>query len=373
MSGLYIHIPFCDEKCFYCDFYSGNLLYLIDSYVDALIKELKIRSNYLPDNEIDTIYFGGGTPSLLSIKHIDKIFQAINLNFKIGVKPEITIECNPENISINYVNEIFRLGINRISLGVQFLDNKVLNKYNRKHSKEIIFNALNIISNSKFINISVDLIYSVPEISDEVLLLSLIQLINYDIKHFSTYCLTVSKNSKLYWKIQSGEIKESDENMFFSQYKIISDFLKEKGYIQYEISNYAKVGFFSEHNLAYWNQIPYLGLGVSAHSYNLSSRQWNHLNIKKYIRDLNKDLISFELEQLSDNQKYNEYIILRLRTYQGLSYDYVRNFFNSQFFHFVLKIKELKERGHFIFKDDLIIPKESDLLIADYLSKILMF
>lgn len=373
MAGLYIHIPFCNEKCFYCDFYSGDQLYLIDSYVDALVKEIEIRSEYLKDYQLNTFFFGGGTPSLLSNKHIKKVIEVIYLNYNVHSNPEITIECNPENIVTNYVNEIYELGINRISLGVQFLDNQVLNKYNRKHSKEIIFNALNIINNSKFSNLSVDLIYSVPEVSDEDLFLSLIQLMNFDIKHFSAYSLTISKNSQLFWKIQKGEIRKSGENIFLSQYKIINDFLKGHGYIQYEVSNYAKDGFFSVHNLAYWNQVPYLGVGVSAHSYNLSSRQWNHFNIKKYIRDLSEGLISFEVEKLSDIQKYNEYIILKLRTFQGLSYNYVKNFYNSQFSHFVLKINELKEKDHFIFINDLIIPKESDLLVADYLAKTLMF
>lgn len=373
MAGLYIHIPFCNEKCFYCDFYSGNQLYLIESYVDALVKEIALRSEYLVDNQINTIYFGGGTPSLLTESHIKKILEAIYLNFDVHIYPEITIECNPENITKNYINNLINLGVNRISLGVQFLDDYVLNKYNRNHSKELIFNAITFITNSNLVNLSVDLIYSVPEISDDVLLFSLKQLANFDIKHFSAYSLTISKKSKLFWKIKKGEIIENGEDIFLSQYKIVQNFLKENGYIQYEVSNYAKNGFFSIHNLAYWNQIPYLGVGVSAHSYNISSRQWNHTNIKKYIRELGEGVTTFEVEKLSDIQKYNEYIILNLRTFHGLSYSYVNKFFYSQFSHFVSKIEELKSKDHFIFEDDLVIPKESDLLVADYLAKTLMF
>jgi oxygen-independent coproporphyrinogen-3 oxidase len=374
MAGLYVHIPFCSEKCFYCDFFSGNQLYLIDSYVDALVKEIGLRANYIQGEHIDTIYFGGGTPSLLTKSQLSKILNEIYLIFDVHAAPEITIECNPENINNQYVKDLFEVGFNRISLGVQFLDDEILSKFNRKHNKQLIFNSLTQINSSKFTNLSIDLIFSVPGISGETLLSSLIQLLDYDIKHISAYSLTISKNSQLFWKIERGEVIENDEDTFLDQYKIINDFVKSKGYIQYEISNYAKEGYFSKHNLSYWNQIPYIGIGVSAHSYNLVSRQWNQKNIKKYIRELNEGKNNFEIEQLSDIQIYNEYIFLKLRTFQGLSYNFVRSNFRKEIFdHFVSKINFIKSNQHFIFDSDLIIPKESDLLIADYLAKLLIF
>lgn len=374
MAGLYVHIPFCNEKCFYCDFYSGNQLYLIESYVDALVKEIKLRSSYVQSDQLGTIYFGGGTPSLLTKSQLSKILNEIYLNFDVIANPEITIECNPENISKKYVNELFDAGFNRISLGIQFLDDELLIKFNRKHNKEIIINALTHINNSNFSNLSIDLIFSVPGISDPSLISSLDQLMNYDIKHISAYSLTISKYSQLFWKIEKGEIKENDEDIFLSQYKIINDFLRTKGYIQYEISNYGREGFFSKHNLSYWNQVPYIGIGVSAHSYNLVSRQWNQKNIKKYIRELNEGFNSFEIEKLTDIQLYNEYIILKLRTFKGLSFNYVQYNFNNEIYtHFLTKINFLKNNHHFIFCEDSIVPSESDLLIADYLAKILSF
>lgn len=373
MSGLYIHIPFCTDKCFYCDFYSGNQLYLLDDYVDAVVAEIGKRSDYLTDKQIDTIYFGGGTPSLLSKKQLSKILKKVDAQFRVKDHAEITLECNPENINEQYVSEIFDAGINRISLGVQFLDDQVLRNFNRMHTKELIFNALDIIKKSEFSNLSVDIIYSVPGISDEALLSSLISLMNYDIKHFSAYSLTVSRNSRLFWKIRKGEVVENSENSFIDQYNIVHRYLVSKGYAQYEVSNYAKDGFLSFHNLAYWNQVPYLGIGVSAHSYNLISRQWNHTNIKKYIRDLKVGLLDYEVEQLSQIQIYNEYVILKLRTFQGLSCTYIKDNFGDDIFnHFISRVEGLKKNNHFVLKDDLIIPSQDDLLLADYLAKDLM-
>lgn len=375
MSGIYIHIPFCTEKCYYCDFYSGNQLYLIDNYVDAIVNELKVRSDYLENELIETIYFGGGTPSLLTKSQIDSILVCIYQNYIIDSSAEITFECNPENISSDYIEDLYNLGINRISLGIQFLDDAVLKKFNRRHSKYLIFKALDTLSYSKIVNLSIDLIFSVPGISDQSLSRSLSELMVYDIKHFSAYSLTISKNSKLYWKIQSGEFVEEGEDNFLSQYKLIRNFLKSNGFHQYEISNYAKEGYVSRHNLSYWNQVPYIGVGVAAHSYNRHSRQWNHNNIKKYIREMKLDgMINFEMEQLSEIQLYNEYIITKLRTFQGLSKTYISQNFNSNLqVYFYNKLDLLRTAGHFVINSDLIVPNENDILVGDYLSKILMF
>lgn len=375
MAGLYIHIPFCEHKCFYCDFFSGNQLYLIENYVDAVIREIQIRKTYLNNCKIETIYLGGGTPSLLSKYQLSKIFQAIHSNFNVDKKSEITIECNPENINANYVNDLYELGINRISLGIQFLNDEILKYFNRKHTNELIFNALGIINTSKFTNLSVDLIYSVPGNSDSSLLSSLKELMNFDIRHISAYSLTVAKNSKLFWKIANSEVEENSESDFLSQYAIINEFLKSKEFVHYEVSNYALTGYMSYHNLAYWNQISYLGIGVSAHSYNLVSRQWNHTNIKKYIRELNTGdgNISYDIEQLTENQKYNEYIILKLRTFQGLSLDYIRSNFNEDIYnYFQININKLIDNNHFFVNQNKIVPKDSDLLLSDYLAKNLM-
>jgi len=374
MSGIYIHIPFCNEKCFYCDFFSGNQLYLMNDYIDSLVKEINFRSDYLCNNNINTLYFGGGTPSLLNIFQLDKILESLKNIYNFSNISEITIECNPENINKNYINDLYNLGINRISLGIQFLDNKVLSKYNRKHSKEQILYSLDIINSSNFKNLSVDLIFSVPEISDEFLFSSLENLLKFDIKHVSAYSLTVSNNTKLFWKVKKGEFITCNDQFFLDQYAIIQNYLLSNGFKQYEISNYAKPGFQSIHNLAYWKQIPYIGLGVSAHSYNLKSRQWNHSNIKKYIRDIKDNIYLFDIEQLTENQLYNEYIILKLRTFQGLSPVYIKNNFGKVIYHhFEKNIQFLRANDHFIFKNDFIFPKESDLLIADFLAKNLIF
>ncbi|MEI7420792.1 MAG: radical SAM family heme chaperone HemW [Prolixibacteraceae bacterium] len=376
MSGLYLHIPFCNKKCFYCDFFSGNQLYLIDNYVDALISELNLRFEYLGDSIIDTIYFGGGTPSLLSENQLFRIFDCIYKRYNVSSEAEITIECNPENVNDNYVDFMYTSGINRISLGVQFLNDLILEKFNRNHSRELIFNALNIISNSSFSNLSIDLIYSVPGINDDELYSTLEDLTKFDIKHISAYSLTIADNSQLFWKIKKGQFKEAQEEQFLSQYKLVNEYLSAKKFLHYEVSNYALEGYYSRHNLAYWNQTPYLGVGVSAHSYNLTSRQWNHTNIKKYIRELSdsEPKIEIECEQLTDIQLYNEYIILKMRTFQGMSPQYIQDNFNNKIYnHFSSKMNLLREKNHFIMQDELIIPRESDLLISDYLAENLMY
>lgn len=373
MSGIYIHIPFCTEKCHYCDFFSGNQLYLMDDYVNAVVEEIALRKDYLVNKEIDTIYFGGGTPSLLTQVQILRILDEIYLCFNVKSDAEITLECNPENINLDFITQLALAGFNRISLGVQFLDDQILKKFNRQHSKYLIFNALDLLCTSSINNVSVDLIFAVPGISDESLTTSLNQLLNFDIKHFSAYSLTVAKNSKLFWKIRNGEVDENDENSFIRQYWVINNALTSSGFSQYEVSNYAKDKFVSQHNLAYWNQLPYLGVGVSAHSYNLRSRQWNHLNIKKYIRNLAIGIIDMDIETLTDIDRYNEYVILKLRTYQGMSVSYIKSSFSDEIYrHFCETISKLNGLGHFDFIGDLVISKKSDLLLADYLAKDLM-
>ncbi len=375
MAGLYVHIPFCNAKCLYCDFFSGNQLYLIDSYVDALCVEMELRSKYVGGESIQTIYFGGGTPSLLSYEQFDKIFSTINFHFQVSGNAEITVDCNPENITSEYVDGLIRLGVNRISLGVQFLSDEKLVRFNRKHSSILIMNALEIISQSLLTNLSVDLIYNVPDLSDRFLEESLEKLFEYDIKHISAYSLTISKNSQLFWKIKKGEFNENSEDINISQYNLIHNFLISKGFEHYEVSNYAKRDFISQHNASYWDQVTYLGIGVSAHSYNRFSRQWNHTNSKKYIRDLLgiSPFVAFEIEHLTVNQLFNEYVILKLRTSRGLSFNYVKINFNDEIFLFFTRtINTLNQQNHFVIQGDSIVPKESDLMLADYLAKILM-
>lgn len=367
MSGLYIHIPFCEKKCVYCDFFSGNQLYLVDSYIDSLVKEIADRKSYLGDESLETIYFGGGTPSLLSPFQIEKIVNEIRKKFSLVINPEITFECNPENVNSFYLNDLYTLGINRISLGVQFLSDDLLYKYNRNHSIAHTLSALETCSLSNISNLSVDIIYAVPDLSDKDLLYTLNELTKFEIKHVSAYSLTVSKNSRLYWKVLNNEIEEVEEDIFLTQYHLVNNFLREKGFIHYEISNYGLEGFFSKHNLSYWNQTPYLGVGVSAHSYNIASRRWNSSNIKKYSKESQVDF--FE-EQLTEIQKYNEFIFLNLRTFQGISEEYVKiNFDKKIFSHFEKRIANLRKYDHFLVRNKTYFPKESDLLLADYLAK----
>ena len=374
MAGLYIHIPFCSDKCLYCDFFSGNQLYLIEEYVSAVISEIELRVFYLENQQIDSIYFGGGTPSLLSCQNIEKILNRIDASYKVSPTCEITLECNPENISTVYLKDVFSVGVNRISLGIQFLNDSILKKFNRNHSKDLVLKALSDISESSFSNLSVDIIFSVPGIGNEELKRTLVQILKFDIKHISAYCLTIAKNSQLFWKMADGQIIEDDEDVFIDQYSLIYKYLLEKKFVQYEVSNYAIEGYESRHNLGYWNQEPYLGVGVSAHSFNLSSRQWNTTNIKRYIRDIKTGILHFEKEDLSINQLYNEYVILRLRTYLGLSPQYIKSVFGNDLHeYFLQKIGVLMKQNHFARRGEFIVPLPEDFLLGDYFAKILMY
>ena len=374
MAGIYIHLPFCKDKCYYCDFFSGNQLYLIDHYVIAVVGEIELRKSYVNDNQIDTIYFGGGTPSLLSSFQLGRIINKIQTSFHISPSAEITIECNPENISKEYLKDLYDIGFNRISLGVQFLKDAVLSKYNRKHSKELIISSLDRICDSQLRNLSLDLIYSVPEISDSYVEQSLMELLKYDIKHFSAYELTISRHSKLYWQKVENSVDSQSEESSIRQYRLIRDILRVHGFVQYEVSNYALPGFYSRHNLGYWNLELYLGIGTSAHSYNGISRQWNHKNIKKYLDEIERGIVSFDYEILSEEQKYNEYIMLKLRTCEGLSKNFILESFNKSISnHFLSVLQKLVSQGSFELVKDRVIPKEDDILLADFLSKMLYY
>jgi oxygen-independent coproporphyrinogen III oxidase len=373
MAGIYIHVPFCKSKCNYCDFYSGTQFNLVEDYVTAVIKELKSRYEYLNFDIVDTIYFGGGTPSILSSYQISCILNEIYSGFNISNNCEISFECNPENLIKSYLLELNNLGINRLSIGIQSFNDNILNFLGRIHNSEQAESSVFVAKNAGFSNISIDLMYAIPGLTSRDLLNALNKVIDLEIQHISFYNLTIYDKTKLYWKLINENILPVNDDSSVDQFYLINDFLKSYGFNHYEISNYCLGDYYSRHNMAYWKGVKYLGIGPSAHSFNEISRQWNCSVLNKYINSTNSGNNCYEIEYLSDEDRYNEYIITNLRTYVGLdSYKVKMKYSKDIFNHFNSVIKDLSVRGYFKYEKGVYYPDRDSLLKADYLSKYLM-
>lgn len=375
MAGIYIHIPFCKQRCKYCAFYSSTKHGLKEKYVEALCKEIATRHNYITDN-INTIYFGGGTPSSLSHSELRKIFDTIETNYRIDGNPEITLEANPDDLTPEYLAMLRTLPFNRLSMGVQSFSNKQLSALGRRHNAETARMAVDNARNAGFKNISIDLMFALPDSSQSEWQESLKYAIELQPEHISAYNLTYEEGTPLYNEMQQGKIKSVSEEENIAQFETLIDALKSADYIHYEISNFAKQGYESRHNSNYWNNTPYLGCGAAAHSYNGSSRQWNIDDIELYIKGIEENKPCFEVEILNLYERYNDTILTRLRTTKGVSTIMIKEQFGNDIASIMMKAakphienKNLKEeqgtlsltrKGVFI--SDYVI---RDLIITD--------
>ena len=325
MAGLYLHVPFCSSKCSYCAFYSVTNNQLKQDYIEAVCKELYLRKHFFQDihlknNQFDpvvnTVYFGGGTPSCLDESDFEKIFNAIYDCFGSSFE-EVTIECNPDDITLPYA-KILKKYANRISLGIQTFNNDQLKLINRRHNAEEAIKAVNIIKEVGISNISIDLIFGFPKETLTDWLFDINQAIKLDVQHVSAYSLMFEEGTKLYHLLQKEKIEQISEELSVEMYDVLIDKLSEAGLAQYEISNFAKPGFESRHNSSYWNETPYLGVGPSAHSYNLSTRSWNVSNVSQYVKSISKGILPLEEEQIDEITRYNDLITTALRTKEGI-------------------------------------------------------
>lgn len=318
MAGLYIHIPFCKSRCIYCDFYSTTFPRLQQDYVEALCREMRLRNDYIK-SDINTIYLGGGTPSQLSTECLQNIFDTIyNEAFNISNDPEVTMECNPDDITPEYAEAIKHLPINRISIGAQTFNDSRLNFLRRRHTSEQIKNAIDLLRINGFSNISIDLMYGFPKESLNEWIDDINKAISLEVEHISAYSLMYEEGTPLYNMLKSKDINEIDEEISRNMYESLIDMLTAVGYKHYEISNFALRGYQSKHNSSYWKQIPYIGIGASAHSFNINSRQWNVANINEYIRSITTGKIPSEKEILTEAMRYNDSVFTSLRTSEGL-------------------------------------------------------
>ena len=314
MAGIYIHIPFCKSRCVYCDFYSSTQTGYADKLIDAECLELKKRAS--TNNEtIETIYFGGGTPSLINIHQLSKIFKAIFDNYSVSEKAEITIEANPDDISTEKISEYVKLGINRVSLGIQSFDDTILKFLLRRHNAFKAEQAVYDIFNLGIENISIDLIYGIPLMSIESWQKSLDKAVNLPVKHISAYHLTIEEGTPLWQMLIQKNITEVTEETGVLHFHMLREVLLKKGFEHYEISNFALRGRESKHNSSYWFGKRYIGIGPAAHSFNGEKRRWNIASINNYIKNI--DTVFFEEETLNTNHRFNEYLLTRLRTNKG--------------------------------------------------------
>ncbi len=360
LAGIYIHIPFCKSKCNYCDFYSEtNNANNIEQYTKALQKELDLRSSYFNTQQIETIYFGGGSPSTLSVEQINNVFNKILSIYKLSDNYEFTFEVNPDDLKIKYLEELRnKTSINRLSIGLQSFDNNDLMLMNRRHNAKQAIMAVKNAQKVGFNNISGDLIYGLPNMTKLKWETNLNIFFELNLQHLSAYHLTYEEGTLYYKWLKQKKITEIPEDNSIEQFDLLIDKAKNNNFIQYEISNFGKENYFSKHNSNYWNREQYLGLGSSAHSYDGQTRQWNIANIKNYINSIFENKIPAQKEILSNRDKLNEYIMTSLRTKEGIDFDYIKNNFDT---HHLKTISNLLNKK---VKTNLIIKNENNYILS---------
>lgn len=367
MAGLYVHIPFCEAKCIYCDFYSmAKANHLIDKYIDALLTEAELRKKEINSAPLLTVYLGGGTPSLLNSAQLTKLIIGLRSVFDFSKVQEFTIEVNPDDVTSDYIKQAVSLGINRVSMGVQSFINRDLQFINRRHSAEEATEAIHTIYSSGINNISIDLIYGIPGQTFEDWTKNVDTALSLPIKHISAYSLMYEGGTRLSVMRSLAKIQEMSEEDVMAMYGYLVKNLKSNGYVHYEISNFALPGFQSRHNSNYWNLTPYLGLGAAAHSFDGAARRFNPSNLKLYLDSLSEGIPVVEKESITNEEKYDEYVMLRLRTSEGISTkDLLFRFGNEFYNHFIIKASPMVGTGNLVYEKGQIFIPEEHVLISD--------
>jgi oxygen-independent coproporphyrinogen-3 oxidase len=366
MAGIYVHIPYCRKLCHYCDFY--HLISKEDKkpFLDALNKEADFRKDYLGKETISTIYLGGGTPSVMLATETGSLLDHLRSSFNIEKDCEVTIEINPDDVTGEYLKDLKSLGINRISLGIQSWRDKDLNLMNRRHTARQAEVAINEAFNAGFTNVTIDLIYGIPGMTSDDWAANLDKSFSFGISHLSAYHLTIEPGTVFGKMKEKGKLEEVDEEESATQFNILTEKAEKAGFVHYEISNFGKPGFFSIHNTNYWKQIPYLGLGPSAHSYNRYSRQWNPRDLKKYIRYAGSEKQLVEKEELDLKTRFNEYIMTSLRTMWGIDLEYTERTFEKEGYDYVINTAgKFIEYGLMKREKNTLILTNQGIMISD--------
>ncbi|MGJ8591041.1 MAG: radical SAM family heme chaperone HemW [Aquaticitalea sp.] len=369
MSGIYLHIPFCKQACHYCDFHFSTSLKKKEELVNALVKELELRKDEFKNLPVETIYFGGGTPSLLTIEELRLLISEVYKHYQVVESPEITIEANPDDLvsvraqSRTVFEDYLKIGINRLSIGIQSFFEEDLKLMNRAHNAEEAKICLQE-AIKHFDNISLDLIYGIPGLTNQRWIENIEIALSFNIPHISSYALTVEPKTALDIFIKKGIIKNVDDDLAQKQFHILIEKLEAAGFIHYELSNFGKPDYFSKNNSAYWQGKPYLGIGPSAHSFNGTERGWNIRNNSKYIQSLEENIVAIETETLSTTDKYNEYVMTGLRTIWGVSLDKVETDFGKNYKKYLLEQSQKHMNAHLLYLDDgkLLVTKKGKFL-----------
>lgn len=369
MAGIYIHIPFCKQICHYCNFYSLVSVKYRPAFFDALLKEISLQKAYLQGEIIKTIYFGGGTPSLLPAADLQKIIDSIFEAHIVYPDVEITLEANPDDLDKSTINAIRNTSINRLSLGVQSFRDEDLKYLNRVHDAKQVISSIKFAQDAGFGNISIDLIFGIPTLTNKNWEENISTFLDLNVPHLSAYALTIEPKTNLELLIRKGKMTPVDEALTVEHFQALMQAMKKQGYEHYEISNFCKPGFYSRHNRSYWSGEKYLGLGPSAHSFDGNSRQWNISNTGQYIKSITERISYSEKEILTKDQQYNEYILTSLRTMWGTNTDFINTQFGSKYFsYFTTKCKKFIESGMLINNDNIITLSEKGKLFADGIS-----
>lgn len=374
MAGIYIHIPYCKQLCHYCDFHKKLLSGEKDKLLRAIKKEILLQKEYLHNEEIETIYFGGGTPTVLSVEDISSLLDQVRNIHQIAKEAEITIEANPDDLTQEYLTNLKRTPVSRLSIGVQSFSDKELKLLHRRHSAEQAVFSVTMARDQGFNNISIDLMYGIPGTKTTQWETNLEEALKLNIQHISAYLLAIKNKTHFAKLLKKGEIISSDEEVSIEQFQLLIDRLEENGFLHYEISNFCKEGFFSRHNSNYWKQVKYLGLGPSAHSFNGRSRQWNISENTKYIASIESGKIPCKREQLDNRKRYNDYILVSLRTMWGIDMKYLEENFSKEARDFCFSLsKRFIEYGMLARKgENLILTRQGKFIADNIISELLM-
>lgn len=366
MNGIYIHIPFCKKVCYYCDFHFTVSLKQKDALLDSILKELEIRKDYLGNNSINTIYFGGGTPSILSVSELGGILQKINSLFSIETNMEITLEANPDDLNVEYLKDLKSLGINRLSIGIQSFFDEDLKWMNRRHNASDAENCIKLSQDSGFSNMNIDLIYGLPQLTVERWQQNLNTFISLDVPHLSAYHLTIEPKTVFGYYKRKGRLTEIDEEISLKHYDLLVNTMNANNYEHYEISNFCKEGKYSRHNTNYWKAGHYLGIGPSAHSFDGTSRQWNVSVNSDYINAINKGERFYEIEKLAENDKFNDYLLTGLRTKWGIDLNFIAKTFGSQYInHLERELSRIVDNDKVTRDKDIVRLTDRGMFLSD--------
>lgn len=364
MAGIYIHIPFCKQACHYCDFHFSTTMGKKEAMVDALCKELELRKDEFAEIVVETIYLGGGTPSVLDTEEIEQLIATVYKNYQVCVAPEITLEANPDDLTQEKILQLSKSSINRLSIGIQSFFDEDLKVMNRAHSGKEATQSLSL-AKQYFDNISIDLIYGMPNMSAGRWKANIEKALSFDVPHISSYVLTVEPKTALFDFVKKGLVKPAADEVAQVHFDILNEMLITAGYDCYEISSFCKPGYFSRNNTAYWQQKKYIGIGPSAHSFDGKRRGWNINNNPKYIKSMERGVVPMEIEVLSTTDSYNEYVMTGLRTIWGVSLTKVASEFGEKYKAHLLQQadKFIQEQMLYLDGDVLLATKKGQFLV----------